>query len=264
MCTHRFPLSPGRKTGATQATQVRRLEFGKHLVTIDLASEQAPQLREAGRRGVGQLTRLGLAAREQILNTGHTGVRQLPLTHTGRWRHMALADAGGFLHPHAGIARQSRAQIGQQGFTTGHGARQTGAHTHHGVGHGGVVVHDLEVVVEARHFEHLHLAQAQPFGQRGQVTVAQGAFTVLQAVQVFDQQVGTRCQPHAQGLDPRLCMGLHLASLGGVAWATSALRCVERANGDHGVHGFGEVAYGGIEQARVCMNSTSPAPAPGR
>ena len=59
----------------------------------------------------------------------------------------------------------------------------------------------MEVVVEAGHLEHLDLAQTQSFGERGQLPLAQRRLGVLQAMQVLDQQVGTRSQAFAQRID---------------------------------------------------------------
>jgi len=168
-----------------------------------------------------QCTRSRFALGQQVLHGVGTGLRQLVLTHAGGGRLMALAYTRS-LHDAHGVS-QAVLHRTQQVLPARHLARQAGAHAHSNGGQRGVVLHHVEVVVEGGHLVYLHLAQAQAFGQGRKAAFAQAALAVLQAVQVFNQQVCAGRQAFAQVGHALAVRVRHLAALGRGAPAPGGL-----------------------------------------
>jgi len=132
-------------------------------------------------------------------------VRHRALVHHHHRRLLAAAHAGDGLHLHIAlpVSAQALGQRGQQFAGAGHAATEAVAHAQHQArGLGILAAHDLKVVIETGHLIHLGHGQIHLPGQRHQVAIVQHAEVVVQAVQVFDEQIApkTRSRAWAQPL----------------------------------------------------------------
>ncbi len=204
--SHALPLARGREAGAAEAAQAGGLDLGHHRFARALAAVAGREQRIAAAFAVGrQAHRLGQRARRGIVRRrgGHHallgGVSHLVLADAGGGRLVAAPDARRLDDAHAGgmAGVQREAKL----IAACHLARQTGAHANREPGHGCGVVDDVEVVIEGGDFVDLGLRELQVLRQRGEVAAAQRADAVLQAMQVFDEQVAARCEAVAGGAD---------------------------------------------------------------
>jgi hypothetical protein len=125
---------------------------------------------------------------------GHAGgcrvLDQIVPDGAGR-RAVAGAHAGRGDDPRA--RRRRLAQRRHQPRAAGHGAGQALADTdRHRLGRGRVIRAQVEMGVEARHLEDLHRRDAQQLRQRQQVALAEATVTVLDRMQMLDEQVAAR------------------------------------------------------------------------
>ena len=120
---------------------------------------------------------------------------QVLVHHHGRGL-FAASNAGGGDHAHV-VAAQNSGQARQQVLRTGQRAAQAVAHAHREAWGRGVAFKHFKVVVEGGHLIDLGHRNVHLLGQCHQVAVVQSAKTVVEHVQIFDQQVAP-VRPGAQ------------------------------------------------------------------
>jgi hypothetical protein len=230
---HRAPFPRDGKAGAAHAAQARFLERGEHAVRREQPAAEGGEHRppvgpsrwRTGRRwrwrrnaraegggrargGRGAEMRLGRPGR------GRAARRRVAAPHAGRGQD-------------AGPARRRGTECLEQRLPAGHGAGQAAADAdRHGRRRCVAIREHVEMRVERRGFEHFDWREAQQGGQGDEVVRAQRAVTVLQRVEVLDQQVPAQRQGAERGGD-----GAALGRRGGpAAWTRSrrlvrGLRC---------------------------------------
>ncbi len=201
---HDLPLAPGRKAGTTQAPQRRAFERCDQLVGAALALEARTPQGVAARSTIGSVVdiRLDVGFGELRRHRGaellHARVVDRMTAHDRRRRMLAAADARCAEHTNLGSERALRR--GEQRFAAGHRARQRLAHAH---GHSRrrivAFLHHVEVVIEARHLVDFGHRELQLLRERDQMHGRKRAVRVLNAVQVFDQQIAPARRITQQG-----------------------------------------------------------------
>jgi len=102
-----------------------------------------------------------------------------------------------------------------EALATGHGAGQGVADPYRQPRCRLAVVHEVEVVVEARHFVDLALGQSEPVGQCGEVAGVQRPVAVMKAVQVFEKPVTAQLRLAEKGEEVGTASRVHQ---GGLPW----------------------------------------------
>ena len=157
--------------------------------------------------------------RHQFPDFFHGRVQHRVLPDHHRRRALAAAQARGGQHAH--ILAQYGGQAREQILRTGHFAGQGLAHTHRHRGRHGITrFNDVKVMIKGRHFVDFALRHGQFGRQRGQMALGQVAVAILDAVQVFDQQVTPKRQSPFALADQRAHLGHRL----GIDHATSHRR----------------------------------------
>ncbi len=151
--------------------------------------------------------------------------------HHGHRSLFATPDAGRRNHAH--LAAEQRRQAFQQLFGAGHLATQAVANAHRQCGrlrHGAVrvLLHHVEVMIEACHLVDLGLCEFHALRQRGQVRRAELAVAVVDSMQVFDEQVAPQ-----RSADQRLDLG-HGLRVNQAALGTLTLALLARRQGGDG------------------------------
>ncbi|MNV67498.1 hypothetical protein D3C71_1603020 [compost metagenome] len=172
-------------------------------------------------------------------------------------RLFAAAHAGHGLHLHIALPGRAQplGQRGQQLARTRQAAAQAVAHAQHQArGLGILAAHGVEVVVEARHLVHLGHGQVHLLGESHQVPVVQHAEVVVQAVQIFNEQVAPEAFGRARAQQLRhighRCV-LGLAALEAAFAANALAHVVDRHGGNS--RGFGGKVHGA--GALFCMKA---------
>jgi hypothetical protein len=240
---HDAPLAAGRKACAAEAAQARvfhRLDDGLDFVLAgDALLQQAVAafgfVSRVVDEGFGGMRR-GLRI-DQGLHRVDARMRQRALADCDGRRLLATADAR--RGDHAYVLAQNLRQPREKILRARHFARQAIADAHGECRRYGIAfLHDIEVVIEGRDFIDLRLRQIHLARERCKVARTQVAEVVLQAVQVFDQQIVRARRTAEQSAHVFERRWIDDAALRRLALAL-ALRAVGNDRNGSGVHRWG-------------------------
>ena len=190
----KLPLAAVRKSGAAQATQRRILHDLGDFLARALAGKTSGDQLVAAILAVGSevdVFRLGafeLLSVHCVLDRRKRCIRHRILAHHRAGRDLAAPDAGRMQH--ANVVAEDAGQFLQQVCRSRKRARKGIADPHRQ--RGGrpfAFLEDIEVVVESRDLVDFGLRKTHFARERGEVPRRQPAVAVLDAMQVFDQQV---------------------------------------------------------------------------
>ena len=205
---HDAPFAPGRKPGTAQAAQPGLRQRLDQLVSAAAARQEIGEQRIAARRAVGGAVdrTCGRGSRTSPAATASatSALRACtigfwPTTTTGACSHRPTHGASTTRTSPAAAWAACRAAPHRR--PTGTTARSQTRTVSRGAAapRRCVLANDVEVVIEARHLEHLGLRELHPLRQRRQVRRRELAEAIVQQVQVFDQQVAPRRRGIADG-----------------------------------------------------------------
>ncbi len=260
---HDAPFATGREARTAQAAQARVLERLDHRLEVARAGVARLQQRVATGRPVGGVVDVAFGQVPRG-DRGHlcqhrvaARVRHRVLAHDRRGRLLAAADAGRREHAH--VTAQQLGQPLQQLARARHLARQAVADTHGQRGRRGLAfLHDVEVVVEAGDLEHLGLRQAHLLRERREVGRRQVAETVLDLVQVLDQQVARTRLRAEQVLHFLEGAGVDAATLRRLALALLRDLYIQRSDGDDATVHSGSVCSASAALRSRARRAASP------
>ena len=230
---HDAPFAPRRKTGTTQAAQARVFHGFEHGFKVFAAIHTLLEQGVTACGLVGRQAGVGLCRvpdRLGVCRCRHTlqsGMGHGVLTHHRHGCLLAAAHARCRNHAHgAAILAQNGGQLLQQVLCTCHLARETITHPNRqACGGCFTFFHDVKVVVETGHFKNLGLGQAHFLGQRRQVLRRQMPISILNFVQVFNQQIGPARRIAQKLLHLGQGCGIHAAAFGAFAFAGACGIC---------------------------------------
>ena len=126
---------------------------------------------------------------DQSCHRLHTRIRYWVLPNDNRGR--LLAPTNTRRSNHANFAAQQRREFGQQFARSCHLARQSIAHAHGQRGRCSFAfLNHVKVVIETRDLVNLGLRQSHFLRQRGKMSCREAGVTILNQMQMLDQQIG--------------------------------------------------------------------------
>jgi hypothetical protein len=212
-----FPLEPGGKTGAAQPAQTGVLHQLDQVVRLVFAGvtvlqEPVPAIGDVGVEiHIDGNFRVGRAIFDTPGEVFDGGLVDVTVAHLGHGCRVAAPHAGGTHHPH--LAAQGAGQGVEQCLCAHHLAGQAVAHADGEIGRPGFLLqHNVEVGIERGDFVHLRQGKRHFRGKGLQVLGLEAAESVLDQVQMFDQQVAPPRPLAKQVADCLQRLGLELTA----------------------------------------------------